>query len=284
MKAETRFIRQIQRWQVMWNFKANTSEMAKRFQADKKTYVFRCYHVHNREYKKSAWTGGTAFSKYLTADEISSAALCKARQKIKYTAFEELFEQTAASAPKDKRFHGYHLYAVDGMKGELPKLRNYPQNTAKLKSVKRRYFTQYQLLIFWMRCSYVLNFILELPMKENSPARWLMLWHKMYITRWAANMDIWQRISVFKLDSEAAWTPVVFCDAGFFQLSEGSQCVPQKQVCRPRDSYWIFWAQSNSESCAFGWNQSIWFAVCSREAAQWRGWNSGHKSWSEGFP
>lgn len=68
------------------------------------------------------------FSKYLTADEISGAALCKARQKIKYTAFEELFEQTAASAPKDKRFHGYHLYAVDGMKGELPKT---PELSAK---------------------------------------------------------------------------------------------------------------------------------------------------------
>ena len=78
----------------------------------------------------------------------SAVQLCKARQKIKYTAFEELFEQTAASAPKDKRFHGYHLYAVDGMKESYLKLRNYPQNTAKLKSVKRRYFTQYQLLIF----------------------------------------------------------------------------------------------------------------------------------------
>jgi hypothetical protein len=61
------------------------------------------------------------FSKYIEASSISGAALCKARQKVNYTAFEELFETTAASSPREKRFRGYYLYAVDGMKGELPK-------------------------------------------------------------------------------------------------------------------------------------------------------------------
>ena len=61
------------------------------------------------------------FSKYIEADSVSGAALCKARQKVNYTAFEELFETTAVSSPREKRFRGYYLYAVDGMKGELPK-------------------------------------------------------------------------------------------------------------------------------------------------------------------
>ena len=130
MKAETRFIRQIQKMASDVEFQSkHIRDGEKRFQADKKTYVFRCYHVHNQGIQRSPLElEAQRFSKYLTADEISGAALCKARQKIKYTAFEELFEQTAASAPKDKRFHGYHLYAVDGMKGELPKT---PELSAK---------------------------------------------------------------------------------------------------------------------------------------------------------
>ena len=110
------------RWQVMWNFKANTSEMAKKISSGQENLRFQMLSCTQSGIQRSPLElEAQRFSKYLTADEISGAALCKARQKIKYTAFEELFEQTAASAPKDKRFHGYHLYAVDGMKGELPK-------------------------------------------------------------------------------------------------------------------------------------------------------------------
>lgn len=149
MKAETRFIRQIQKMASDVEFQSkHVRDGEKDFKRTRKLTFSDVIMYTIGNTRSPLELEAQRFSKYLTADEISGAALCKARQKIKYTAFEELFEQTAASAPKDKRFHGYHLYAVDGMKGELPKLRNYPQNTAKLKSVKRRYFTQYQLLIF----------------------------------------------------------------------------------------------------------------------------------------
>ena len=122
MKAETRFIRQIQKMASDVEFQSkHVRDGEKRFQADKKTYVFRCYHVHNRKKTHPVRLGGQRHRKSLYRGEKIGGGPFKARQKIKYTAFEELFEQTAASAPKDKRFHGYHLYAVDGMKGELPK-------------------------------------------------------------------------------------------------------------------------------------------------------------------
>lgn len=62
--------------------------------------------------------------------DVSSAALCKARQKISYTAFKELFEITSKICPLDKKYHNYRLIAVDGMKGELPRT---PELVAKYR-------------------------------------------------------------------------------------------------------------------------------------------------------
>ena len=122
MKAETRFIRQIQKIASDVEFQSkHVRDGEKDFERTRKLTFSDVIMYTIGNTRSPLELEAQRFSKYLTADEISGAALCKARQKIKYTAFEELFEQTAASAPKDKRFHGYHLYAVDGMKGELPK-------------------------------------------------------------------------------------------------------------------------------------------------------------------
>ena len=129
MKAETRFIRQIQKMASDVEFQSkHVRDGEKDFKRTRKLTFSDVIMYTIGNTRSPLELEAQRFSKYLTADEISSAALCKARQKIKYTAFEELFEQTAASAPKDKRFHGYHLYAVDGMKGELPKT---PELSAK---------------------------------------------------------------------------------------------------------------------------------------------------------
>ena len=64
---------------------------------------------------------------------ISTAALCKARGKIRWEAFREVFEECAALCPVRKLYQGYELLAVDGMKGEMPNLPNlkemYPVNS-----------------------------------------------------------------------------------------------------------------------------------------------------------
>ena len=74
------------------------------------------------------------FCRKLDRGTISAAAVCKARQKIKYTAFKELFEKTAANIERDKKFCGYRIIAFDGMKGELPRT---PEFTEKYKFSSR---------------------------------------------------------------------------------------------------------------------------------------------------
>lgn len=122
MKAETRFIRQIQKTVNDKRFQRNhVSNREKDFIRSRKL-TFSDVIMYNIENTRNPiGLEADRFLKYITAEEISGAALCKARKKVKYTAFEELFEQTAVISPRSKSFHGYHLYAVDGMKGELPK-------------------------------------------------------------------------------------------------------------------------------------------------------------------
>lgn len=52
--------------------------------------------------------------------EISAAALSKARDKVKYTAFLELLRISQSKLPINNTFKGYRVIAVDGIKGELP--------------------------------------------------------------------------------------------------------------------------------------------------------------------
>lgn len=122
MKAETRFIRQIQKMANDKEFQnKHVTNAAKDFKRTRKLTFSDVIMYTIGNTRSPLELEAKRFSKHLTTDEISGAALCKSRQKIKYTAYEELFKQTAVTSPRDKRFHGYHLYAVDGMKGELPK-------------------------------------------------------------------------------------------------------------------------------------------------------------------
>jgi len=72
------------------------------------------------------------FAEAAKLESVSAAALCKARAKIGWEAFREVFEQCAAMYPARKLYQGYELLAVDGMKGEMPNLptlkQTYPVN------------------------------------------------------------------------------------------------------------------------------------------------------------
>lgn len=121
MKAETRFIRQIQKQSENKEFQnKHIRDAEKDFRRTRKLNFsdIIMYTIGNT--KSSTELEAERFSRHIESGKISSAALCKARQKVKYTAFKELFETTAEASPREKCFHKYHLYAVDGMKGELP--------------------------------------------------------------------------------------------------------------------------------------------------------------------
>ena len=121
MRTETRFIKQIQKAANDRAFQEKHTENAKTNFKRKRKMGFSdtiMYTIGNT--RSSIGLEAERLSKHIAADEISGAAICKARQKIKYTAFKELFELTAQSAPRENCFHGYHVIAVDGMQGDLP--------------------------------------------------------------------------------------------------------------------------------------------------------------------
>ena len=168
----------------MWNFKANTSEMAKKISSGQENLRFQMLSCTQSGIQEVRLNWRHSVFQSISQRMKSAVQLCvKPGRKSSIPHLRNCLSKQRHLLPKISGFTDIICMQWTGWRESCLKLRNYPQNTAKLKSVKRRYFTQYQLLIFWMRCSYVLNFILELPMKENSPARWLMLWHKMYITK-----------------------------------------------------------------------------------------------------
>ena len=128
MKAETRYLRKI---------KGIVSEEA--FQ-ERYTRNREVDFTRNRKLNFAgtmlAVIGNCRGPAYLEAERFSEAAGCKvsdtairkARAKIDPRAFYELFQRTAEVVPQEKKYHGYRLIAVDGMKGELPKT---PELTGK---------------------------------------------------------------------------------------------------------------------------------------------------------
>jgi len=54
-------------------------------------------------------------------ESVTSSALCQARDKIKSSAFEEIFKISGRDIAVRHTYRGYRLTAYDGMKGELPR-------------------------------------------------------------------------------------------------------------------------------------------------------------------
>ena len=76
------------------------------------------------------------FCKSANIDNISNAALSKARDKIKFSAFRELLSKTQQVIPTINKFKDYRVIAVDGIKGELPNTAEF-QKKYKLSKVAK---------------------------------------------------------------------------------------------------------------------------------------------------
>lgn len=100
------------------------------------------------------------YSKQAKVEEFSAAAMSKARDKIKYTVFEELLEITNECIGKEKLYKGYELLAVDGMKGELPKTKDLMKSTGQSKTGKYPLF--HSLATYDVLNNYYLNAIFNI--------------------------------------------------------------------------------------------------------------------------
>ena len=61
-------------------------------------------------------------------EKVSNAAVCKARDKVKFTASRELLSVTQQFIPAQNKYKGYNIIAVDGVKGELPNTKEIKDN------------------------------------------------------------------------------------------------------------------------------------------------------------
>lgn len=61
-------------------------------------------------------------------ENVSNAAICKARDKVKFTAYRELLSVTQQFIPAQNKYKGYNVIAVDGVKGELPNTKEIKNN------------------------------------------------------------------------------------------------------------------------------------------------------------
>lgn len=80
------------------------------------------------------------FCNAIGIDKISNAALCKARDKINFTAFRELLTTTQKLIPTNSKFKGYRVIAVDGIKCEMP---NTPELMKKYRPSKTASYPQF---------------------------------------------------------------------------------------------------------------------------------------------
>lgn len=122
MKAETKFIRKIKKTSEDTVFQdKHNLEPEKYFSRQRKLNYEDVIAYVIGNCRCSGELEAYRFCENLSCNEISATALRKARNKINYTAFYELFQQTIEIVPQEKCYHGYRIIAVDGMKGELPR-------------------------------------------------------------------------------------------------------------------------------------------------------------------
>lgn len=113
---------------------------------------------------------------------VSAAALSKARDKIKYTAFHELLSISQKEIPVKNTFQGYRVIAVDGIKGELP---NTKELMSKYKPSKTASYPQFHAVASFdvLNCNFIDAEFDSAPADERDLAYKL-------IERYDVNQDI----------------------------------------------------------------------------------------------
>ena len=101
--------------------------------------------------------------------EIKAPGMCKAREKLKFTAFAELFRESAKAIPQNNLYKGYRLVSFDGMKGELPRT---PELTECYQPSKDSQYPQFHAIAEYdvLNCIYTNAIFAPSPSEERALA------------------------------------------------------------------------------------------------------------------
>jgi hypothetical protein len=97
---------------------------------------------------------------------VSPSAICQARAKVKYTAFEELLRETSKEIPVTHTYKGYRLTSYDGMQGELPRT---PELMAKYRPSESAEYPMFHALAEYdvLNCCYTNALFAPAPADER---------------------------------------------------------------------------------------------------------------------
>lgn len=101
---------------------------------------------------------------------LSSAAVTKARSKLKSEAFRQLLEEENNAIQKGKKYKGYELIAIDGMKGELPRT---VELMEKYKPQDDAYYPQFHAIAMYdiLNNCFLDGLFLPAPTNEREAAK-----------------------------------------------------------------------------------------------------------------
>lgn len=99
--------------------------------------------------------------------KVSAPAVCKARDKINYTAFKELLQQSNQVIPPKNLYRGYRLTSADGMIGELPRT---PELMEKYRHSKGSLYPQFCTIATYdvLNCVYTNAVFAPAPANERT--------------------------------------------------------------------------------------------------------------------
>jgi hypothetical protein len=98
---------------------------------------------------------------------IKASGMCKAREKLKFTAFAELLRCSAKSISVENHYKGYRLTSFDGIEGEMPRT---PELMAKYQPSKETMYPKFHAVAEYdvLNCIYTNAVFAPVSVKERA--------------------------------------------------------------------------------------------------------------------
>ena len=108
--------------------------------------------------------------------EVTTSAICQARDKVKYTAFERLLHESSKAIKPTNLYKGYRITSYDGMQGELPRT---PELMKKYRPHETAQYPMFHAMAEYdvLNCCYTNALFAPAPADERELACKLLIKH-----------------------------------------------------------------------------------------------------------